>query len=291
MKPGAYPGLTDAQYDQIDALRSSTLKRLYEVTPAHVRYEMDHPPADTEAQDVGSALHCAILEPDQFECRVVPRVVLDGDGNPYKDFRSKAAQAARAAFEQKHAGKIILRPVGTETTLGYRDVLEMRDAVYENEFARRLLHGNGRNELTIVWQEESGILGKARLDRVTGYEGWLAVVDLKTSADTASPAGVGRAAARFGWDIQAAWYLRGLDALYGEAPRRFFFIVIEKKPPYLTAVHEFPQDVENARPIVENLLQVYAECERTGRWPGYIEHDAYQSELPRWARKKEIGDG
>ncbi|MDI7269475.1 MAG: PD-(D/E)XK nuclease-like domain-containing protein, partial [Myxococcota bacterium] len=68
---------------------------------------------------------------------------------------------------------------------------------------------------------------------------------------------------------QAAFYIR-CAAILGLPERDFAFIAVEKEPPFLTWVHEVPAKWLVAAEVeLDLLLERYAECERTGVWPGY----------------------
>ena len=149
MKPGVYYGLTDGQYDQIPALRSSTLKLLSTHTPAHVKWELDHPSDETDAQTLGSAAHIAVLEPDRFEELVAL--------SPYNEFKSNIAKAWKK--EREAEGMYVLKEPA------YKATRAMVDGVRRNPLARELLGGKGQNEVSIVWDDILGMRCKARLDR------------------------------------------------------------------------------------------------------------------------------
>src|SRR5690606_22062147 len=94
-------------------------------------------------------------------------------------------------------------------------------------------------------------------------------IDVKTTAGSASRIEFGREAARYGYPVQAAWYLDALEWA-GEPGREFRFIVIEKSPPHLVAVHAL-DDVTmlTARQRAAKAREVYAECAATDTWPAY----------------------
>jgi exodeoxyribonuclease VIII len=273
IEEGIHKGLTEAEYDRIDAVRSTTVKMLQTHTPAHIQFALDHPAPDTDAMDLGTAVHIAILEPDSFEDRVV-EMTLPGP------FRSKVAKAERDAFMAEHSGKIVLK------VDSYTAVLGMRDGAHANPLAHRLLTGTGENELTLVWNDTAGIKCKARLDRFTVWDNWATVVDLKTTRVVANHNAIAGEAARFGWAIQQSFYLRGIDHLYGPKTRRFVFLVTEKDPPHLTCVCEIEQEsMEWARNRIEQDVKYLAHCMSENTWPGYAA-DARQIRLPAWTTRE-----
>lgn len=279
MKPGIYRGLSDIEYNKIDGLRASTIKG--GGVWAQVRYEMEHPKADTEAMDFGSALHYAMLEPHIFNERVIKVMICDDDGSAFKDFRTKKARAARDAFYARHADKVTMDPVQ------YNRVLAVRDALERNEWVANFLKSPGQNELTIVWDDEIGNLRcKAKLDLLRPYEGYVAIGDIKT-AESADPEKFSRACANYGYDIQEAMYRRAMRSQYPDVALRFFFIVVEKTPPYLSAVYEIDQDdLATAQGVLEQKMTEFGKCWESGVWPGYP-LEPMTIAMPKWARRGE----
>lgn len=90
------------------------------------------------------------------------------------------------------------------------------EALLAHPVANQLLFGaEGANELSIVWDEhpEAGKLRcKARLDRLTVFEQWATIVDLKKLED-ASPKWIGFRIGDYRYDLQAAMYRRACAAL------------------------------------------------------------------------------
>jgi len=99
-KPGLHRDVSYDDYAQWPAVRSSDLK-LFARTPAHARYAMTHP-EQTSAMILGSATHCAILEPHEFAMRYVEA--------PKLDRRTNAGKAAWAQFLAEDADRIALDP-------------------------------------------------------------------------------------------------------------------------------------------------------------------------------------
>ena len=88
------------------------------------------------------------------------------------------------------------------------------------------------------------------------------------------------------YDIQAAFYLRGMDALRpdGAGSRRFLWFFGEMHEPY--AISPPMQMSEAGRQMgsekVERALKVWDQCVRTNEWPGYP-RTLHIAEPPVWA--------
>ena len=257
-KSGIYPGLTYTEYAAIPAVRHSDLEG-FKRTPAHAREAMLHGGKDTKALATGHAFHTFLLEPAKFwlAYAVPPKV----------DRRFKEDKAIWAEWERTHPNVL---PVTQAEVDAYE---RMRDSILAHPTAAELLAGDGENELTVVWEETDEQTGevqlcKARLDRLSGVGGYSFITDLKTALD-AEEREFSKAAGRFGYFSQMAWYRRGLAAM-APAERRCAFIAIEKDPPFAVAVHEADERaLAQGERMATRWLATFMECMRTGVWPAY----------------------
>lgn len=262
---------TAKEYHAAPGASASRLRK-FEVSPAHMKWAMDHPAPPTPAMVIGSAVHTAVLEPDLLdqEWGRIP----DGDG------RSKAVKDAKAKLTELYGADRILKPEAFDTVIG------MRDAVLGNELACQLLD-NAETEASYYWTDaKSGVDCKARLDLIVGnpmLPRWeRCVVDLKTTTD-ASPKEFQRSAYNMGYHLQMAHYLAASER------ERFVFIVVEREPPHCVAIYELDNDAlalgEKDRAY---LLHRWAMCEENeavgfaNPWPGFPV-DVQELSLPRWA--------
>lgn len=134
-------------------------------------------------------------------------------------------------------------------------------------------------EVTLVWGA-SGVRCKGRLD---GYNpmGDPTAFDLKSTSD-ASPEGFAKSVANYGYARQEAMYRDGLEAL-GEPLARFYFVAVEKAPPYAVAVYELHDAwVEMGRRTIARDLDRLAECCAAGTFPSYAQN-IVTLEPPKWA--------
>lgn len=268
-------GVSWEEYSAIPGLRWSLLRRIGR-SPAHYQWATTAQSPETPALRLGTATHCALLEPAAFRARYV---VWSGGRRAGKDWESFAAAATEA-------GKVVLSP--DEAASVTSSVLACRT----HSEAARLLSG-GRTEVTVLWDvalpAAGGLPGrtwkaKARLDGVTPA----GIVDLKRCRD-GSPEGFGRAAWRLGYFGQAAWYVDAYRAATGvELP--FRFVAVESEEPHVVTVYEVRADeLETGREHYRALLARLDLCERERRWPGYVDGVA-ALEVPRWARPEEDED-
>jgi hypothetical protein len=269
-KPGLHRGIGYDTYARWDAVRSSELK-LFDRTPAHARYALTHP-EETSAQLLGNATHTALLEPERFATDYVCA--------PKLDMRTNAGKAEWAEFIAEHKDQTALKADE------FAHCQALLNAVQQHPLASAILRAPGFTEVSLLWADEQmAFHGKARLDRFCTWDGYSTIIDVKTARD-ASPRGFARDAANLGYHLQAAWYLRGADALSPVA-RRFVFLVVEKEPPHCVALYELEEDfLAKGRAAVERALRAYATAKETGAWPGYPQ--AIQTlNAPAWLQTPE----
>ena len=172
---------------------------------------------------LGSALHLAVLEPDDFAAKVVRP--------PEVDRRTKAGRAEYAAWnEDLPADAVVITPDDFDRCAG------MAASIRRHPFARGIVAADADKELSVVWDDPTlGLRCKSRLDF------WHAerelVVDLKTTRDLDQ---FGRSAATYGYHRQAAMQLRAAVASALGARRPAHLIVaVESEPPYEVVVYEY----------------------------------------------------
>lgn len=248
------------------SLSSSIAKKLCLESPAHARYA--HPrlnPQCVEEEDkkfdIGSAAHALLLEGDSGV------EVVDA-----KDWRTKAAQEARDAAYA--AGKTpLLAHVWADVQAMVEAIREQLDRHKDGGAAMFTV---GKPEQTLVWQDGDAWC-RARLD-------WLrsgAVDDLKTTAASANPDTWTRSMFGAGFDIQAAFYLRGLKALTGVDDAIFRFCVVENYPPYaLSVISLGPDAMMLAEKRVIYALEQWRAGLKAGDWVGYPRRTCWASLPP-----------
>jgi exodeoxyribonuclease VIII len=274
LAPGIlHPDVPFADYLRADGINATGLKKILR-SPAHYRASLTEPDEPTESLEFGTLLHTIVLEPDAFEARAVVQ---------RKYGRSKAEKEALAEWEAS------LAPDAIVVSEVWADKLRtMRDRVYENPHARRLLE-RGVREGTFWWEDpETGLLCKGRPDFVsaTGI-----LVDLKTAADACREA-FQRALWSYRYDVQAAHYCAGAEATKIARADAYAFMVIEKEPPYAMAIYT----CDKAEPGQvdwsvlglggawrREAMRIYQQCTESGTWPGY-QLKPEPITMPRWAQ-------
>lgn len=261
---GLHAGVDALIYHAWPGCSQSRLKVLRDHTPAHLKYEMEHPREATESMRLGAAIHTCVLEPDLFPTLYVRGIAGDG--------RTKAVKEAREQLAAEHPRKHILAPDDFDTCLA------IRDAVGAHPRTKHLLQGE--RERSAVWRDPAtGVLCRGRFDDIARSVG--AVADLKSCGD-ASPIRFPHAIYNYGYHLQAAMYLRGAKALGIDADT-FVFIAVEKEPPHAVAVYQLNgAAIADGERELDPLMELWARCEASGEWPGYST-DVVAIDLPMWA--------
>lgn len=259
------------RYHATNAMSAGGLKRMKR-SPAHfygMQLDPNRPePGDpTPAMKNGTLVHTALFEPDQ----VAARYVVKPEG---MNFSTKEGKAWRDA-----------------QTLEIVEDAQMRTALAQAAAVRAVpdlaaLLADGYGEASAFWIDpETGELCKCRPDWTSPAGDGVILVDGKTCQD-AGPDGFGRAIWNMDYHLQAAWYSDGFEAATGQRVHGFVFATVESAWPHVAAPYMLGDDVlEAARRENRRLLNRYAECKRTGIWPGYA--SAIQLiNLPAWAQRQ-----
>lgn len=188
----------------------------------------------------GSAFHCMILEPEEFEKRFV---VLDRRTKDGKEKANIAEQSGLSVITQSDLENIKGMQESLRSHPQFKTCFEQRESVEE----------------VVYWNESfsgKNVKAKARVDFTTKDF----VYDLKT---TDKPDLNFRWSIKdFGYDRQAMWYLDGTKK------QDFIFIAVQKKEPYDIGFYTLSQTIKDkaCQRIIKAINEMH-ECERTQTWP------------------------
>jgi hypothetical protein len=234
--------------------------------PAKVQWARKHPPEPRRVLEFGSAAHREVL----------------GTGWDYAvwygdDWSSKASQDWRR--EQRAAGRIPLLARERE------QIGAMAAAIANHPTAALLLQAEEVHaEQSFFWtDDETRLWLRQRCDALR-LHGRILITDYKT-CQSADPEEFAKAAARYRYHWQDAWYRDGLVKVWGEYDPGFVFVAQEKDPPYLVGVYELNTEALIAgREQIARARRKYADCEASGDWPGVQPpgEQITKIRLPRW---------
>jgi len=269
--PNLYFGIPEADYRAWEAECQSSLKVVTALSVRHYQAAETVPSEPSEAKDLGSAFHVCLQERKRWDDEYVCGIDVDR--------RTTKGKAAWAAFLAEHAGKAVLK------RKDYEMLEAMRDSVWSDTTCRALLTAPGATEVSIVARDpETGLLLKGRIDRLTEWQGYTAVLDWK-SIDSGERSNCARAVANYGYHFQAAFYLHLLECLEPGA-RRFLLGFVEKRHPHVPVVYELDEgDLDQGRAEFQSALRRVAKARESGIYPGYNEGTVEVLRLPGWARR------
>jgi hypothetical protein len=238
--------------------------------------ENSEPP--TPATDAGTLAHAVLL--DTFDDTVAVVETNNGAWNTDK-IRAKLADA-------RAAGKVPVKPEALPI------VMDMVDALQAHPSAWPLL-SVGDTEMTIVWTDpDTGVRCRALLDILpAAVGGIIQLADYKTARKVDQDA-IERAIDEYGYHIQMAFRRRGLRALGLADEVECFDICQQTERPHLVNVVELDEPSLRVGDFeVREALKTYAECARTGVWPGPgggpAGTDPVLAGLPYWTLRRYEG--
>jgi hypothetical protein len=265
MKPGIHADIPNEEYHNGPGISSSGIKKLLDCPRKfHWEYILGNREPASDAMELGTLFHTAVLEPDKFK----DSFLVNDDHRSSKAFKE---------FKADHPGEIIIKTPQME------QLRLMFDAVMAHPVARALLESAGAVEQSYAWTDkDTGTLCKVRPDKLSLYKGRKLLVDLKTAA-TARPEDYEKAIYNFHYHLSAAMYLEGVVE-NNDPHEAFVHIVVEKKAPFITEVYNLDQKaMETGMEQFRVGLELYKECTKTGVWPGYTDGTINDIGIPYWA--------
>lgn len=310
--PGYYPHVPNSLYHSGPGVSKSQLDHLH-LAPAVLKWSQSAPRDDDAraAVDIGDAFHAIALEPHRFEeeytGEFVPppdalvtvdqiKAYMDGQGIGYgvKDSKSTLVEKLLAMepdaplldnLREQWAGELNGRTVLTASE--YRKVELMLASAMAHPFARTLLEADGDVEPSIYWIDPvTGELCRCRPDKLVRLpNGMRILLDVKTTADIER---FSSSIEDYRYYVQDPFYCEGYERHFGAPPDAFVFLVVStQRSAGRYPVRCFtltPEDKIAGANAWREDLNKYAECKRTGMWPG-IETIT----RPSWARRAVAG--
>lgn len=230
------------------------------------QYVADEP---TPAMNIGSAVHCLVLEPLLFKDSFY---ICEQKRRPNRDTPSfnRLLESAN--------GRIIL----TEDEIEIAS--KVANSVRADSFCHHLLKGCAIEESIYFEHEETGLQCKVRPDA------WCNTIafDLKTTND-ASDRAFQMSSYKYDYYLQAAMNFKAFESI-GVMLEEFVFIVVEKEPPYPIALFrvrrdDFYKDSAYSFGVEQfnNRMALLKKCIDNNDWPGYGIKDL---SVPGWAHKE-----
>ncbi len=251
-----YLGLPHWSQSSLKAGRRSMLRA------RHAFEGKSKPP--TDPMILGSALHCAFLEPERM-----PERVICWEGGPRRSHISKDGKKSPwLSFQEQHTSQAILTPGF------YANLIGMTQALRQHPSTKQWLSKIEDVEVSAIG-DVNGLTMKARVDALTAEP----LIDLKSCADVSERA-MQRQAFAMGYHIQAWVYCELFDR------ERFVLLCVENTPPHDVVPWEFTRQFidmggETALELIDRVL----ECQKSGVWPG-VSQIVQLLQPPEWALPK-----
>ncbi len=251
---------------------SSSDLRLLEKS-AHSFYQrmadvaMDVESDESEDLVLGSLTHLALLEPKKFFGKYIKM----------PDFKGKGSVAAREEWKADQAPDAVII---TEKQL--IKVEGMVNSVLSHRDASALLK-HGVAEISGYYKDpKTDIQCKFRPDFIN-FE-LMTLIDLKTTRDCTYD-GFQKSIAQYGYHVQLAHYMTGVEVITGKSVNYPLFICVEKMPPFECALWVADEMmIYTGKQKRDQLMQTLKQCLTLDKWPKYQESLAPIG-LPAWAMK------
>jgi len=214
---------------------NSMLKQLMNGSTKNLEHYLNMEHKESESLLVGSAFHCYLLEPEEFDKRYVYA--------PKIDKRTKAGKEMYAAF---------LEDIGDRKAIPahYEHAFEcMYDNITNNKNANHLLQNAGKREAIHFWEDvKTGLKCKGKIDA----EGEDYLVDIKTTSKGADAESFNKFINDYKTTQQAAFYLNGTQK------KSFYFIMVEIKAPFGVGIYKMSDKaIEFGNSQIEATINLY----------------------------------
>ncbi|EID7286224.1 exodeoxyribonuclease VIII [Escherichia coli] len=268
IEPGIYYGISNENYHAGPGVSKSQLDDIAD-TPALYLWRKNAPVDTTKTKtlDLGTAFHCRVLEPEEFNNRFIVA--------PEFNRRTNAGKEEEKAFlmECASTGKtVITAEEGRKIELMYQSVMAL-------PLGQWLVESAGHAESSIYWEDpETGILCRCRPDKIIPEFHW--IMDVKTTADIQR---FKTAYYDYRYHVQDAFYSDGYEAQFGVLPT-FVFLVASTTVEcgrYPVEIFMMGEEAKLAgQQEYHRNLRTLADCLNTDEWPAIK-----TLSLPRWAKE------
>lgn len=287
---GIFEGIDIDAYHQGPGISTTGLKLVARAPQLYFSRYLDpqRPPVkeETAAQLVGNLLHCALLEPAEFNNRFAllpedapkkPTAAQWGAKKPSPE--SIAAMDWWTKWGEDHAGKTTISEEQYSTAWAQADSLR-RISIVKEAMSR-----GGAERSAYGIDPATGLYCRVRPDWTYDAGGAVVLLDAKTYSNMA-PSEFAMQCARMGYHQQDAFYRDVYALASGKRVSAFLFAGVETEWPYAANVIELkPLSLDRGRELNRRALSTLKACHETGAWPGYTTGGAHAVDIPDWALK------
>lgn len=250
--PGLHYNVEEADYHAWPGLAQSMLSHLAH-TPAHLFDYLNQRDQykSTAAQQVGTAVHKRVLEPDGFKDQYIIGPEVDARTKEFKQFKAAAESKGRRVLTAKEGAWVDAIARSIKDSRWFQSQSKLDGVIVE---------------ASAVWEMDQ-YLCRGRFDMIVPERKLM--IDLKTTNSSFDNFKFSIRQFHYAW--QAYWYMKGAENL-GIDIDTFVMAALHKERPFLVSYHEIRRDsqvFDDAAVEVENLFDKYKDCMRTGVWEGY----------------------
>jgi len=229
-------------YHSTPGISASGLKTIYKKSVQHF---LTQKPFESSAMALGTAVHCAMLEPEEYynEFHVLPKI----------DRRTKAGKEKYEIEQKKAVGK------KTISFDEHKKVEAICEQFRNHDLAQK--YSKGEIELSHYLDYE-GQKVRVRPDCLNKIEDFIS--DVKTCQDN-SPIAFKRDVYKYGYHLQAAFYCDMLNV------SEFRFIAVETNYPFSVEVYSLSNEmIDQGRKAWKRAFADWKIYKETGIVSGYI---------------------
>jgi len=222
-------------YHQSPGISASGLKTIFKKSIYHY---LNQKPFESSSMAFGSAVHCAMLEPDEFykEYHVMPKL----------DRRTKDGKSQYELQKQKASGKILL---------SYDDFKKIEQILVnfrEHDLAQKFCKGDIEYSHYTKYDDIEVRIRPDVLNKVSNF-----ICDVKTCQDN-SPMAFKRDVYKYAYHLQAAFYMDMLGI------NDWRFVAVQNTYPYTVEVYALGEElIEQGRRAWQKAFsdyKLYIEC-------------------------------
>ncbi len=233
---------SNEKYHSSPGISASGLKAIHKKSVYHF---LNQKPFESSAMALGTAVHCAMLEPELYykDFHVMPKI----------DRRTKAGKEQFEIEQKKSEGKKLV------AFDDHQKITKILDNFRNHDLAQK--YCKGEIELS-HYSKLEGLDVRVRPDCLNRVEGFIS--DVKTCQDNA-PIAFRRDVYKYGYHLQAAFYMDicGVDS--------FKFIAVETNYPFSVEVYTLSDEmIEQGRKAYKRAFDDWKIYCDTGIVSGYI---------------------
>lgn len=242
--------------------------------------------------DFGNAVELKLVDNLNFDkfVAVMPDSVWCDEANKIKEYKSVRSsshyQEKKKEWLVANEGKYIIMDKGE--TESYEAIKHMIDSCNDDPIIQRLLE-NTEYQVSLFWTDEkTGLKVKTRPDVCKAKKN--VIVNIKTARD-GSPEAFSKDLANLDYPMQACIEIEGcLKTGFMESVDNYFWLVLEKEPPYNATIYEFDeQDIAINTDHMHYYFNKIAEANKNDKWPGYTDradnkYGILRADIPAWYR-------